>query len=123
MLYNIFTWNIITSTYYMSISTHPTITCLFPHIQLLHVYFHTSNYYSVMVGSVLLIFLVFYVYVCALKQCSVRLQLFVRGLMSYLHYLCLFVYSDVQHILCCVFVLFFFVLCILCCLFLWIVHF
>ena len=29
--------------------------------------------------------------------------------MSYLHYLCLCVYSDVQHILCCVFVLFFFV--------------
>jgi hypothetical protein len=30
--------------------------------------------------------------------------------MSYLRYLCLFVYSGVQHILCCVFVLFFFVL-------------
>ena len=29
--------------------------------------------------------------------------------MSYLRYLCLFTYSDVQHILCCVFVLFFFV--------------
>jgi len=26
--------------------------------------------------------------------------------MSYLHYLCLFVYSGVQYILCCVFVLF-----------------
>ena len=33
--------------------------------------------------------------------------------MSYLRYLCLFVYSGVQHILCCVFVLFFFVLCTL----------
>jgi hypothetical protein len=43
------------------------------HIHLLHVYFHTFTYYmsisihptitSVMVGSVLLIFLVFYVYV------------------------------------------------------------
>ena len=32
-------------------------------------------------------------------------------------------YSGVQHMLCCVFVLFFFVLCTLCCQFLWIVHF
>jgi len=30
--------------------------------------------------------------------------------MSYLHYLCLFRYSGVQHILCCVFVVVFFVL-------------
>jgi hypothetical protein len=30
--------------------------------------------------------------------------LFIRGLMSYLPYLCLFAYIDVQHILCCVFV-------------------
>jgi len=35
-------------------------------------------------------------------------------LMSYLRYLCLFAYSGVQHILCCVFVLFFFVLGTLC---------
>jgi hypothetical protein len=32
--------------------------------------------------------------------------------MSYLRYLCLFAHSGVQHILCCVFVLFFSVLCI-----------
>jgi hypothetical protein len=32
--------------------------------------------------------------------------------MSYLRYLCLFVYSAVQHILCYVFVLFVFVLCL-----------
>ena len=38
-------------------------------------------------------------------------------------YLCLFAYSGVQSILCCVFVLFFFVLCTLCCQFLWIVNF
>jgi hypothetical protein len=38
--------------------------------------------------------------------------------MSYLCYLCLFAHSDVQHILCCVFALFFFVLCTLCCQFL-----
>ena len=31
--------------------------------------------------------------------------------MSYLRYLCLFAHSGVQHILCCVFVLFVFVLC------------
>ena len=45
--------------------------------------------------------------------------------MSYLCYtcMCLFTYSGVQRILCCVFVLFFFVLCSLCCQFLWIVHF
>jgi hypothetical protein len=29
--------------------------------------------------------------------------------MSYIHYFCLFAHSGVQHILCCVFVLFFFV--------------
>ena len=31
--------------------------------------------------------------------------------MSYLHYLCLFAYIGVQHLLCCVFALFVFVLC------------
>ena len=45
------------------------------------------------------------------------------GLMSYLRWLCLFVYSNVQHILCCVFVLFVFVLCTICCQFLRIVNF
>jgi hypothetical protein len=55
-----------------------------------------------------------------MKRCSVCLypQLFVGGLMSYLRYLCLFTYSGVQHILCCVSALFFFVLCIICCHFL-----
>jgi hypothetical protein len=50
------------------------------------------------------------------------IQLCVGGLISYLHYLCLFVYSGVQHTLCCILVLFFFVLCTLCCQILWIVH-
>jgi hypothetical protein len=45
------------------------------------------------------------------------------GLMSYLRYLCLCAHSGVQHILCCVFVLFVFVLCTLCCKFICIVHF
>jgi hypothetical protein len=45
------------------------------------------------------------------------------GLMSYLRYLCLFACSGVQHISCCVFVLFFFVLCTLCCQCLWINNF
>ena len=40
-----------------------------------------------------------------------------------LTYLCLFAYSGVQHILCCVFVLFVFVLWNQCCLFLWVVLF
>ena len=43
--------------------------------------------------------------------------------MTKLRHLRLFVYCGVQHILCCVFVLFFFVLCTLCCHVLWIVHF
>jgi len=30
-----------------------------------------------------------------------ELQLFVEGIMSYLRYMCLFVHSGVQHILCC----------------------
>jgi hypothetical protein len=59
------------------------------------------------------------------KRCSLRLylQLFVGGLMSYLSYLCLLAYGDVQNILCFVFVLFVLVLCTLPCQFLWIVHF
>jgi hypothetical protein len=47
----------------------------------------------------------------------------VGGLMSYLRYLPLLAHSGVQHILCCVFVWFFFLLCTLCWHFLWIVHF
>jgi hypothetical protein len=42
----------------------------------------------------------------------------VGWLMPYLRYLCLFVHSGVQHILCYVFILFSFVLCTLCCQFL-----
>ena len=38
-------------------------------------------------------------------------------------YLCLLAYSGVQHMLCCVFALFFFVLCTLCCQLHCIVHF
>jgi hypothetical protein len=59
------------------------------------------------------------------KRWSVRLylQLSVGGFMSCLRCLCFFVHSGLQHILCCVFVLFFFVLCTLCFKFLWIVNF
>jgi len=59
------------------------------------------------------------------KRCSVRLypRLYVGGLMSCLRYLCLLAYSCDLRILCCVFVLFYFVLCTLCRQFLWIVHF
>jgi hypothetical protein len=78
-----------------------------------------------LVGSELLIVLVFFVlfyyvslrsefhYDYCIKRCSVRLhlQLFVGGLICYLHYLCLFAYSGVQHILW----FFFFVLSTLCC--------
>ena len=51
------------------------------------------------------------------------LQLFVVVLVSYLRYLCLLACRDVQHILCCVFVLFFLAMCTICYQFLWIVHF
>ena len=46
--------------------------------------------------------------IAAYKRCPVRryLQLFVWGLISYLRYLYLVANSGVQHILCCVFVLF-----------------
>jgi hypothetical protein len=56
-------------------------------------------------------------------ECSVRLylQFFVGEFMSYLRYL--FAHSCVRHILCCVFVLFVYVLCTLWCKFLWIVQF
>ena len=59
-------------------------------------------------------------------SCSVRLylQLFVRGLMSYLRYLCLFAYSSVHNTYCVVFfALIWIILCTLCCQLLWIVHF
>jgi len=60
---------------------------------------------------------------CNFVMIYIYLQLFVGGLMSYLSYMCLFAHSGVQHILCCVFVLFVFTLCTLCCQFLWIVYF
>ena len=71
------------------------------------------RYFDCVVNSVM---------ISAYKRCSVRLylQLFVGGFMSSLRCLCLFTYGGVQHILCCVFVLFF---CTRCCLFLWIVQF
>jgi hypothetical protein len=50
------------------------------------------------------------------------LSLFVGWIMSYLRYLCLLAQSGVQHILCCVFVLFFFALCTQFCQLLWIVY-
>jgi hypothetical protein len=49
--------------------------------------------------------------VCRRARVLFTLCVSVEGLVSYLRYLCLFAYSGVQHILCCVFVLFFFVLC------------
>ena len=42
-------------------------------------------------------------FVRGLMSCLRYLCLFVRGFMSCLHYLCLFAYSGVQHTLCCVF--------------------
>jgi hypothetical protein len=62
--------------------------------------------------------------ICILKRYSLRLylQLFVAGSMSYLFYLCLLAHNGFQHILCCVFALFFLVMCTLCCQFLWIDH-
>ena len=42
--------------------------------------------------------------------------------MSYLHYLCLFTYSGVQHILCFAFVLIVYILCMLCCQFIYLFY-
>ena len=80
---------------------------------------HLSSSSSVFVLS-------YYVYSLSEFRCDVRYefrietifvrlypQLFVGGLMSYLHYLCFWACSGVQHILCCVFVLFVFVLCLM----------
>jgi hypothetical protein len=85
-----------------------------------------------LVGSVLLIFLVFLMvsYYVSLRSVLWCPLLFPHKTMfgsslppgSCLIYV-LFVDSGVQHIFCYVFVLFFFVLCTLCCQFLWIVHF
>ena len=65
-----------------------------------------------------------YIYALTWKRCSLRLYLkmIVGGLMTYLRYLCLFAYSGVQHIWCCVFVLFVFILCTQYCQFVWIVY-
>jgi hypothetical protein len=52
------------------------------------------------------------------KIISVLVLLLIGGIMSYLRYFCLFAHSGVQHLLWCVFALFFFVLCTLCCQFL-----
>jgi hypothetical protein len=51
------------------------------------------------------------------------MPIFVGCSLSDLRYLCFLAYSGIQHILCSVFALFFFVLCTICCQFLWIVHF
>ena len=83
--------------------------------ELLTIREHLSSSMMFLVRSALLIFLV-------LRLKRLYLQLFIEGLMSYLRYLCLLAHSGVQHILCCVFVLFFFGFCALCCQFLWIVH-
>ena len=66
-----------------------------------------------------------YVTISTYNRCSVRLylRLLLWGLLSYLRYLCLLAHCCVQHILCCVFVLSFFVLCTLCCPYLAIVCF
>ena len=63
--------------------------------------------------------------VMSVKNCAktnVRF-IFASSCLFFLRYLSLFAQSGVQHILCCVFVLFLFILCDLCCQFLWIVHF
>ena len=53
---------------------------------------------------------------------SFLLPVSVEGVMSYLRYMCLFVHSGVQRMLCCVFVLFFVVFCAKCWQFVWIVQ-
>ena len=57
---------------------------------------------------------------CRKKQCSVCLF---PLLFLFFRYFCLLAHSGVQHILCCVFVLFVFVICTISCQFLWVVNF
>ena len=89
-----------------------------------------------LLGSVLHIILVFcVVLLCVftfwIPCCDVRYDFRIKTMFDspfplvvcrrshvYLRYLCLLAYSGVQHILCCVFVLFFVILCSLCCQFL-----
>ena len=54
--------------------------------------------------------------------CDFRIKVML-GFMSYLRYLCLIAHSRAEHVLCCVLVLFFFVLCTLFSQFIWIVNF
>ena len=86
--------------------------------------YNKCSMFRVFLGSARSTHYLFYL-LASCFRCSVRLSLllFVGVCMSYLLYLCLFAYSGVQHILCCVLILFFFVLCALCRRFLWIVLF
>jgi hypothetical protein len=96
---------------------------------------HTWVHPRFLVGSVLLLFLVFlccsimWLYVLSsVLWCPLRFLLKTMLCSSLSPVVCrrthvlftLFVHNGVQHILCCVFVLFFFVFSTLCCLFLWI---
>ena len=54
--------------------------------------------------------------------CDFRIKTML-GFMSYLRYLCLIAHNGAEHVLCCVLVLFFFVLCTLFSQFIWIVNF
>jgi len=101
----------------LTIREHLSSTPVFWWVRIAHFSFYVSLCSEFRVVMSVTIF--------ALKRCSVRLylQLFVGGRISSLRWLCLFAYSGVKHILHCVFVLFFFVLCALCCQYLWIVHF
>jgi hypothetical protein len=93
------------------------ILLLWVHFKLL-ICMHTFDVFS---------FKTIYFVLCISVKRSLEIVLYlkfcVRGLMSYLRYLCLFAHSGVQCILCCVFVLFVFVLCTLCRQFLGIVYF
>ena len=86
---------------------------------------HLSSIFCIVLLCDFTFCVVIFVTVSAWKRWLVRLylQLFVGGRMSYLRYLSLFPFSGVQHILCCIFALFFFVLYTLCCQFLWVVLF
>ena len=87
-------------------SSLPPLVCRRFHVLL---YFCVCLY--IVMSNVLLYKMVlcsaFRVVMSAYKRCSVRLglQLFVGGLMSYLRYFCLFVYSGVQRICCFLFCL------------------
>jgi hypothetical protein len=86
---------------------------IFVHHINLRIEISQNQYIFFCVGLLCVFRVVVSVTISAWTRCSVRLylQLFIGGRMPYVRNFCMLAHSGVQHILCCAFVLFFFVLC------------